>query len=102
MTDSAVVSLSFSEESLLKKKEKDNRVVSILKRMNEFFDPINFKKIDLKKENFDPDYHIKDVYDEISNNPNAIGFYYLIAEEDNRKIVYSKKHKKAVIWFNCC
>ena len=75
----------------------------IVKRIQEFFDEKNFCQPAIKKnEAFDEDYSRKDIWMDIKSDKTAIGFNYLIGEEDNRKIAYSKKSKKVVLYFNCC
>ena len=75
----------------------------ILKRIREFFDEKNFCQPAIKdNEEFDVDYSNKYIWMDIKADKAAIGFYYLIGEEDNRKIAYSKKSKKVVLYFNCC
>jgi len=75
----------------------------ILKRIREFFNEKNFSQPAIRdNEEFDDDYSIQDIWMDIKSDKTAIGFNYLIGEEDNRKIAYSKKLKKAVLYFNCC
>ncbi len=54
------------------------------------------------KETFDSNYSSKLIWDDIRSDNKAIGFHYLIGEEDGRSIAYSKKQKKVVLYFNCC
>ena len=75
----------------------------ILKRIREFFDEKNFCQPAIKdNEEFDEDYSSKDIWMDIKSDKTAIGFKYLMGEEDNRKIAYSKKSRKVVLYFNCC
>lgn len=81
-------------------KDQENFIKS---RVLEFFDEKNFKTPAIKlDEVFDEDYSDKDIWESIKNNKNAIGFYFLIGEEDGRSIAYSKRLKKVVLYFNCC
>jgi hypothetical protein len=75
----------------------------IKKRILEFFCEKNFKTPAIKpNETFDEEYSEKDIWENIKNDKNAIGFYFLIGEEDGRNIAYSKSKKKVVLYFNCC
>lgn len=72
-------------------------------RISKFFNEENFISPAIKDgETFYSDYSDKTIWDEISADKNSVGFIYLIGEEDKRSIAYSKKQKKAVIYFNCC
>ena len=72
-------------------------------RIIEFFEEKNFKYPAIKQDEvFDEDYSVKEIWNDIQSDRTAIGFYYLIGEEDGRSIAYSKKTKKAVMYFNCC
>ena len=73
------------------------------KRIIEFFNEKYFTFPAIKTtENYDKDYSDKEIWDEIKSNKSAIGFYYSIGEEDGRKIAFSKKKRKAILYFNCC
>lgn len=75
----------------------------MIRRIKEFFDEKNFFYPAIHPdETFDEDYSDKDIWDEIEADKRVVGFYYLIGEEDGRKIAFSKKKGKAVIYFNCC
>ena len=75
----------------------------ILERVNQFFKEDNFVIPPIgPSEKFDEDYSDKNIWEEIKADKTAIGFYYLVGEEDGKSIAYSKKKKKAVIYFNCC
>lgn len=75
----------------------------IKKRLRNFFSEDNFMSPAIKAgESFDQDYSDKVIWEEIRHNKNSVGFTYLIGEEDRRSIAYSKKQKKAVIYFKCC
>jgi hypothetical protein len=82
----------------VKDREKYMRI-----RIKEFFEEKNFKYPAIKQdEGFEEDYSNKEIWNDIKSDRTAIGFYYLIGEEDGRKIAYSKKTKKVVMYFNCC
>lgn len=75
----------------------------IKKRVLEFFSESNFYKPAIKQnETFDEDYSEKTIWEEIKEDQTAIGFRFLIGEEDNRSIAFSKKSKSVVLYFNCC
>ena len=81
----------------------DDRRAYIRKRMQHFFDDENFLIPAIKAaEEFESQYSEKAYWESIKNDPKAIGFYYLIGEEDGRSIAYSKELKKVVMYFNCC
>lgn len=70
-------------------------------RINNFFKKDNFIIPAIKKsDEFDQDFSDEEVWLDIKSDPTAIGFYYLIGEEDNRQIAYSKKNKKVVMYMN--
>jgi hypothetical protein len=72
-------------------------------RVKEFFDEKNFNYPAIKQDEvFDEDYSDMEIWNDIKSDRTAIGFYYLIGEEDGRTIAYSKKTKKVVMYFNCC
>lgn len=84
------------------KSEKD-REKYMRYRINEFFEEKNFKYPAIKQDEiFDEDYSDKEIWNDIQSDGTAIGFFYLIGEEDGRTIAYSKKTKKVVMYFNCC
>ncbi|NOS93263.1 MAG: hypothetical protein HOP30_15190 [Cyclobacteriaceae bacterium] len=74
----------------------------IKKRVDEFFNEDNFHQPAITNPKFDEDYSNKDIWEEIAVDKTAIGFFYLVGEEDGRQIAYSKKQKKVVMYFNCC
>lgn len=75
----------------------------IKKRILEFFLNENFHTPAIKnEESYDEDYSNKEIWDEIKADQSAVGFYFLIGEEDGRRIAFSKKTKKVVLYFNCC
>lgn len=82
---------------------KRNQKNFIKYRVRHFFDEENFliPAINSDQE-FDEDYSDEDIWNGIKSDQNTIGFYYLIGEEDGRKIAYSRKLKKVVLYFNCC
>lgn len=72
-------------------------------RIKEFFEEKNFKYPAIKQDEvFDEEYSDLEIWNDIKSDRKAIGFYYLIGEEDGRIIAYSKKTKKVVMYFNCC
>ncbi len=82
--------------------EKD-REKYITKRIIEFFEEKNFHSPAIKQdETFNEDLSNKEIWNDIQSDRTAIGFSYLIGEEDGRKIAYSKKTKKVVMYLNCC
>lgn len=77
----------------------------IKKRMKEFFSKENFHQPAIgKNEPFDTDYTEikKPTWDEIQADPKRNGFYYYTDGENGKKIVFSKKLKKVVIYQACC
>jgi hypothetical protein len=82
---------------------KQDEKTFILGRIKQFFKDENFKVPAINpSDKFDSDYSEKEIWDEIQADQSAIGFFYLVGEEDGRSIAYSKKLKKAVMYFNCC
>lgn len=82
--------------------EKD-REKYMTNRIREFFNEKKFFYPAIKpEEHFDKDYSDKEIWDEIQSDKSAIGFSYHLGEGDGRKIAYSKKNKKAMMYFNCC
>ena len=72
-------------------------------RIEEFFNENNFINPAIAVDDkFEADYSDKEIWDDIKSDPTAIGFYYLIGEEDGRRIAFSKKTGKVVMYFNCC
>lgn len=81
-------------------KEKEEYIKS---RIKNFFNESNFIFPAIKTdETFDEDYSDKDIWNEIKSDLTTIGFSYQIGEEDGRKITFSKKKGKVVMYFNCC
>jgi hypothetical protein len=75
----------------------------IRKRIKEFFTEENFTKPAIVKNMpFDEDYSDKVVWKDIGSDRTAVGFNYLLGEEDGKSIAYSKKHRKVVLYFSCC
>jgi hypothetical protein len=83
----------------LSDKEKED---FIKKRINEFFNEIRFFQPAITDQDFNEDFSDKEIWSDIKSDKTAIGFYYLIGEEDGRQIAYSKKLGKIVMYFNCC
>lgn len=75
----------------------------IIQRVMEFFKEENFIYPAISsKDIFDEDYSDKKIWEDIKSDKTAIGFNYLIGEEDGRRIAFSKKKGKVVMYFNCC
>ncbi len=77
----------------------------IKKRMKEFFSKENFQQPAIgKNEPFDNDYTEikKSIWDEIQADPKRNGFYYYTDGENGKKLTFSKKLKKVVIYQACC
>jgi hypothetical protein len=84
------------------KSEKD-RENYMKRRIKEFFKEKNFHSPAIKgDEVFNKDFSDKVIWTDIKSDRTTIGFYYLIGEEDGRKIAFSKKKNKIVMYFNCC
>lgn len=82
--------------------EKD-RVKYMTSRIKEFFKEKNFHSpAIIEDEVFNEDFSDKEIWTDIKSDGTAIGFNYLIGEEDGRKIAFSKKKNKIVMYFNCC
>ncbi len=75
----------------------------ILKRAKNFFNEDKFfaRAINSKDE-FDADYSDLEIWNDIKSDSTAIGFSFLIGEENMRFIAFSKKLKKIVVYFCCC
>ena len=72
-------------------------------KLDKFFNEDNFHQPAIAaNDSFDEDYTKKEIWDDIISDRTAIGFYYLIGEEDGRHIAYSKKLGKVVLYYNCC
>lgn len=72
-------------------------------RIKDFFNEkyYEFPAIELDSD-FSGNYSEKEIWDDIKSDRTAIGFIYLIGEEDNRGIAFSKKNGKVVMYFSCC
>lgn len=82
---------------------KADREDYMKKRIIEFFYEKKFSTPAIKLgENFDKAFSNKEIWDDIKSDQTAIGFHYLIGEEDGRSIAFSKKIGKVVMYFNCC
>ena len=91
-----LIGYGLSNNPTNKEKEK-----FIKDRINKFFNKDNFMIPAIKNtDEYDQDFSDKDIWLDIKSDPLAIGFYYLIGEEDNRIIAFSKKHKKVVMYMN--
>lgn len=72
-------------------------------RISKFFDEDNFISPAIEKDDvLDVEYSQEEIWNEIQSDQTAIGFYFLIGEEDGRSIAYSKKTEKVVMYYNCC
>lgn len=81
-------------------KEKED---FIRKRIADFFKEENFHDPAISEDEiFDKDYSNLKIWNDIYSDRSAIGFFYLIGEEDGRMIAFSKTLKKVVMYFNCC
>lgn len=75
----------------------------IKERIDKFFDESNFINPAIsRQDSFDADYSEKQIWEEVLADTTSVGFYYLVGEEDGRHITYSKRLRKAVVYFNCC
>lgn len=54
------------------------------------------------EEEFHADYADETIWRAVKNDPDAIGFYYLLGEEDGRRIAYASSLGRVVQYFNCC
>lgn len=76
---------------------------SIQGRIDDFFDKEQFSKPAIfQTDSFDADYSEEAIWEDIYSDTSAIGFYYLVGEENGRHIAYSKKLNKVVVYFSCC
>lgn len=72
-------------------------------RIDNFFNEDNFHSPAISKtDTFDENYGEREIWDDISSDQTAIGFHYLIGEEDGRQIAFSKKSGKVVLYYHCC
>ena len=75
----------------------------IRKRVKEFFSESNFLKPAIgSKDKSVSDYSDLQIWNEIRANRNALGFSYLLSYENHRKIAWSNKLKKTVVYWACC
>jgi hypothetical protein len=72
-------------------------------RIDKFFNEDNFNQPAISRDaTFDEDYSEREIWDDLVADQTAVGFYYLIGEEDIRRIAFSKKLGKVVMYYNCC
>ena len=72
-------------------------------KIQNFFDDQQFNEPAISDHmGFDSDYSDKAIWEELKDNTTAIGFSYTLFEEDIRKIAYSPKHGKVLMYYNCC
>jgi hypothetical protein len=82
---------------------RPDREKFMISRIKSFFDDKHFASPAIQPDDkFDENLSDKDIWDEISADKNNVGFFYILGEGDGRKIAYSKKMNKAVLYFNCC
>ena len=75
----------------------------IRNRIENFFNDKNFRQPAISStEVYEADYSDKTIWDDIKSDSTAIGFYYLVGKEDGRRVAYSKKLNKVVLYYNCC
>lgn len=92
--------LGYGVEGDTTQSQKENYITN---RIDNFFTEKNFLKPAIHQtDRYDADYSDKTAWDDIKSDPTAIGFYYLIGKEDGRRIAYSKRLKKVLLYFNCC
>jgi hypothetical protein len=92
--------LGYADDAEDKPQQKES---SIRKRVAEFFNSGNFTRPAIRTgEPFDADYSDKNTWENIKSNRSAIGFYYLLGEENGRRIAYCKKLKQVLVFFSCC
>jgi hypothetical protein len=95
---SLLLNYEVSSSATVKEKER-----FIKQRVKEFFYEENFRYPAVHPDDkFNQEYTTKKYWDAIKADKSAIGFYYLLGEEDGRSIAWSKKLKKVVLYFNCC
>lgn len=85
--------------NVLTKQEQEKRII---KNFNDFFKLESFRKPAIKNETFDPYYIKKEVFDDIKNDKNSIGFVYTLGSENTKFIAFHKKSGTTVMYFNCC
>lgn len=77
----------------------------ITKRIKTFFEEKQFSSPAIEDDVIfeDQSYYIaKEIWDEIKANKQSVGFYYLLGKEDGRRVAFSKKKGRAVMYYNCC
>lgn len=94
---------AFLDYGLKENANNKEREEYIKDKLDKFFNEDNFHQPAIAaNDSFDEDYTKKEIWDDIISDRTAIGFYYLIGEEDGRHIAYSKKLGKVVLYYNCC
>jgi hypothetical protein len=92
--------IGYGLESYASEEEKTQYIRD---RVLTFFSEENFRQPAIAKDvQFDGDYSDKEIWDDIKSDSTAVKFEYLIAEESQAQIVYSKRLKKVVTIFSCC
>lgn len=78
------------------------RAAYIRQRINSFFAADKFSNPAIKpEETFDEDYSSKIIWQEVKQME-LPGFFYNLYEEDGRRMAYSRRLGKAVMYRNCC
>lgn len=93
-----LIGYGLTEDNEHKFMHKDS-CIYIIERMNNFFSEENFLTPAIHKgETFVPDFSEEKIWNDIASDSTAIGFYYLVGEENNKQIAYSKKKAKVVVY----
>jgi hypothetical protein len=72
-------------------------------RINSFFDEMNFIVPALVPTDvYYEEYANKGYWDDIQSDQSAVGFQFLIGEGNFKKIAFSKKFNKVVVYYSCC
>jgi hypothetical protein len=95
----SLIGMDMADNDVPKPTRKDS-CNYIITRMHHYFDEKNFiTPAILSSEEYDKEYlSTKEIWREVISDKSSIGFYYLVGEENNRQIVYSKKTKKVVVY----
>ena len=92
------------DELEMQNPNEDERITYIKKRVDDFFDSDKFIFPAIKtSEEFEPKNKIaQKTWLDIKNQKNSVGFQYEIGLHDIKKITYSKKLRKILVYFDCC
>ncbi|MFD2246157.1 hypothetical protein [Pontibacter ruber] len=75
----------------------------IRKRVDEFFQNENFDQPAIAADDeFEEGYATREVWESIKSDKKAVGFSYLVGEEDIRFIAYARAADKVVQYYGCC